>query len=152
VSTWTRRQPTTGTTTTDTTRSERHQKCTTVVIVTGVVTFGTGTLAVTVTADPAGTLERTASAAPALSVSAGVVMNPTGAEKLTVTPTQTRPLISRTIASRDAEGAGPVLTEDVIVMVAGIFVVDGVTVGRVLLAQPTLKPATSKRIQRIQPI
>lgn len=79
-------------------------------------------------------------------------MNPTGAEKLTVTPTQTRPLTSRTIASMDAEGAGPVATEDVRVMVAGIFVVDGVTVGRVLLAQLTLKPATSKRIQRIQPI
>jgi hypothetical protein len=79
-------------------------------------------------------------------------MNPTEVEKLTVTPTTTRPLTSRAIASMDAEGAGPVATEDVSVMVAGIPVVDGVAVGIVLLAQLTLKPATSKRIQRIQPI
>jgi len=79
-------------------------------------------------------------------------MNPTDVEKLTVTPTTTRPLTSRTIASIDVAGAGPVLTEEVSVMLAGIPVLDGVTVGVVLLVQPALKPATSNRIQRIQPI
>jgi hypothetical protein len=79
-------------------------------------------------------------------------MTPTDVEKLTVTPTTTRPLISRTIASIDAAGADPVLTEEVSVMLAGIPVLDGVTVGVVVFAQLALKPATSKRIQRIEPI
>jgi len=42
--------------------------CTTVLAVTGVEVPATGTLAVTVAADPAGTLERIASAAPAAPV------------------------------------------------------------------------------------
>jgi|HubBroStandDraft_2_1064218.scaffolds.fasta_scaffold1329327_2 hypothetical protein len=66
--------------------------------VTGVVLPGTGTLVFTVTAVPAGTPERMAPAAPTESVTAGVVMNPVEAEKLTVTPTHSMLLISSTIA------------------------------------------------------
>ena len=79
-------------------------------------------------------------------------MNPTDDEKLTVTPTTTRPLTSRTIASIEVAGAGPVLTEAVSVMLAGMPEADGVTVGVVVLEQPALMPARSNKIQRIQPI
>ena len=113
---------------------------------------GTGTLAFTVTAVPAGTSERIAPAAPPLPVTTGVVMNPVDAVKLTVTPIQIKPLTSLTIASSDPTGPGPVLTADVSVMLAGIFVVDGVVDGLMVDAQPALKQATSRKIQRIRPI
>ena len=111
--------------------------------------------AVTVADDPAGTSDRIASAAPAVSVCAGEVMNPAVVEKLTVIPVTTRPLPSRTVAIIDATGADPPPTVATSATVAGTPVVDGVVDGFVIdvsFAQLTLKMATSMNSQRMEPI
>jgi hypothetical protein len=122
--------------------------------VTVVVVPGTGTVAVTVADAPGGTLETIVSAAPAALVTSGAVTDPVEEVKVTVTPATTRPLTSRTIASTDATGDGPMLTAAVSVTLAGMPVVEGVAeVGIVLFEQLALekaKQARNRSVQRIE--